>query len=102
MDANTTNANNYSTLALAFIDRVRQHNPLAAACLEQLLTAYGSRTAYLAAFALVHLKNQQLEKHYGPSKYELHAFTFCEEMRDTRAAMRLYEQAAAHLFPDER
>jgi len=88
----------YSEAAHEFIQQVRLQSSAAAACLEQIQSQDGSRAAYLAAFALIQLKRLQLERKYLPSQHDLHVFTFCEEMRDTAEAIRLYEQAAEHLL----
>jgi len=44
------------------------------------------------------LKQQQSQYGNATSQRDLHAFTYSEEMRDTPAALQLYEEAAAHLL----
>jgi hypothetical protein len=91
--------NSYGDAANQFVQQIRQLSPSAADCIEQIRDRFGTRAAYLAAFALILLKNQQVEKQFNPSQRDLYAFTYCEEMRDTAGAMQLYEEAANHLLP---
>jgi hypothetical protein len=89
----------YHEAAIEFIQQIRQYSSSAADCIEQIQLQYGIRAAYLAAFALVDLKHRQVKHQYNPSSHDLHAFTYCDEMRETAEAIRLYEAAAAHLLP---
>src|SRR5579871_2509889 len=89
-------SNAYSQVATEFIQQIRQDSPSAAECIEQIQGQYGTRAAYLAAFALLQLKRSQVEHGYPPNSQDLHAFTYCEEMRDTPEAIQLYEAAANH------
>lgn len=91
--------NSYGQAANEFVQQIRQLSPAAADCIEQIREQFGTRAAYLAAFALILLKNKQVETQYNPSQRDLYAFTYCEEMRETAAAMHLYEEAARHLLP---
>ena len=94
-----SSSNTYHEAATEFIQQIRQHSPSAADCIEQIQAQYGTRAAYLAAFALVYLKHSQIAHKYNPSQRELYLFTYCEEMRECAEAIRLYEDAAAHLMP---
>src|SRR6185436_11214813 len=93
----TENTHRYTDVAREFIDTLRQHSPHAAERVEQIREQYGTRAAYLAAFALVRLKTQQATSHYTPSQRDIHAFTYCEEMGETADAIRLYDEAVAYL-----
>ena len=91
--------NAYRDAAKAFIQQIGQHNPCAAAYIERIEVHYGTRAAYLAGFALVNLLERESLNHFLPSQYDLSAFTYCDEMRENAEAMRLYLDAAGHLFP---
>ena len=95
-----TNArsNAYSIVAAEYIEQIRQVCPVAAARLEQIQAQYGARAAYLAAFALANLHLHQAKTQRLPGRKDIFAYTYCAEMRDDPAALRLYEEAVAHLI----
>lgn len=83
----------YTQAADDYIQQIREHSPAAAASLDQIREKFGVRAAYLAAFALVVLK-QKLR----PAPDALKKFTFYQEMQDNAEAIRLYNDAAAKLL----
>jgi hypothetical protein len=100
-----TGAKPYGKAAAEYIEQIRQQSPPAADCLEHIQAQYGTRAVYLAAFALVFLKQRETEHSYATSAHDLHAFTYCEEMRNDALALQLYETAAAHFLrasPDDK
>ncbi|MEO8393716.1 MAG: hypothetical protein ABI700_12065 [Chloroflexota bacterium] len=88
----------YGDVAIQFIQQIREHSSSAADCLEQIQVDYGTRAAYLAAYALIFLKQWQTQQRYVASSQDLHAFTYCEEMKGNAEAIQLYEDAARHLL----
>ena len=88
----------YREAAIEFIQQIRQYSPPAADCIEQIQERYGTRAAYLAAFALAHLKVEQQAHKFSPSQKNIHAFTYCEEMAEIAEAIQLYEAAAGYLL----
>jgi len=99
--ASNSGSKAYSQVATEFMQQIRQYSPAAADCIDQIQVQYGTRAAYLAAFALLDLKQRQLKRRYKPSSQDLHAFTYCEEMAETAEAIRLYDDAVSHLLADE-
>jgi len=91
-------SNTYSEAAKEFIQEIRQHSSPAADCIEQIHAQFGTRAAYLAAFALAYLKQRQAHQKYPPSQHDLYAFTYCEEMQNSAEAIQLYKEAATHLL----
>ena len=90
----------YGQVAIEFNQQIRQYSAAAADCIEQIQAQFGTRAAYLAAFALIDLKQRQIKQHYNPSSKDLHAFTYCEEMAEIAEAIQLYDEAVGHLLAD--
>src|SRR4051794_10020806 len=88
----------YTQAAEVYIQQIRQYSLPAAGCLEQIRIQYGSYAAFLAAFALVVLRERRNRLHSLSSSEALKAFTYYEEMRDTDEAIQLYREAATYLL----
>ena len=91
---------NYGEATEDFLQQIQRVCPPAAQCVQQIRAAFGLRAAYLAAFALINLQQRQVQNRYPPSHHDLTAFTFWDELGECAGAVHLYEEAAAHLFPD--
>ena len=79
-------------------EQIRQLSPAAADCVERVRAKYGDCAAYLAAFALVVEQESFIQSSHFWARKDFIRFTFYEEMRNTPAAIQLYEEAAAHLL----
>ena len=89
--------NEYTDVADELTKEIRQISPAAADCIEQIRAKYGTRSAYLAAFALVIYQVRITRAGKVPLREDLTGFTYYEEMREIAEAIQLYEEAAAHL-----
>ena len=90
--------NEYTQAANEVTEDIREFSPAAADCIEQIEVQHGTRVAYLAAFVLVQLKRLQSERKCALSQQDIHAFTYCEEMRKNAEAIQLYDAAAGYLL----
>lgn len=89
----------YRPILLHFIQVIRQESEVAANCIEQIQEQYGTRPAYLAAYAVLVMK-QQHEEYKRPIKStDLNTYTFYDEWQHQAFALALYRQAAVNLFP---
>lgn len=89
----------YRPVLAHFVQAMRGDSEVAASCIEQIWEHYGTRAAYLAAYAILVMK-QQHEEYQRPVKSEdLKTYTFYDELQDQAYALVLYRQAAASLFP---
>lgn len=95
-----SNASSYRAALAELLTTFRALSPDAAECLAQLEQHFGTRAAYLAAYALHVLKIQADEHRRVPTIMTLKSFTFYEEMQQHPEAVALYYQATTHLFPD--
>ena len=93
-------AGDYGEATEDFLHQIRPVSPAAAQCVQQIRATFGLRAAYLAGFALINLQQRQVQNMYPPSRHDLTAFTFWDELCECAGAVHLYEEAAAHLFPD--
>nr|AUN37600.1 hypothetical protein [uncultured bacterium] len=87
----------YSDAADELTEEIRQLSPAAADCIEQIRAKFGTRPAYLAAFALIIYRERLHRAGKSAPIEDLKSFTYYEEMRDIGEAIQLYEEAAAHL-----
>ena len=88
----------YAAVADDLIEEIQEMSASAANCIEQLRTEYGTRAAYLAAFALVICRSNFPRSNPSFLGEALKEFVFYEEMHETAEAIRLYQEAAAHLL----
>jgi hypothetical protein len=90
----------YQAILAHFIQTVRTDSEVAANCIEQIWEHYGTRRAYLAAYAILVMK-QQYEENKRPVRSEdLNTYTFYDELCENAHALALYRQAAINLFPN--
>ena len=94
----STTTRSYGELATQTIQAVLEYNDDAARCIGLLRAEYGSRAAYLAAFAILMMKYDLDTYHHLPLKSDLYSFTFAEEMREHPDALRIYEEAACYIL----
>jgi hypothetical protein len=87
----------YTDAADELTQEIRQLSPAAADCIEQIRAKFGTRAAYLAAFALIIYRERLHRAGKSAPREDLKSFTYYEEMRDIAEAVQLYEEAAAHL-----
>jgi hypothetical protein len=87
--------NLYNNETDVLIEDIRQLSPVTANCIEQILTQYGERAAYLASIALI-VYRQELRRSSISSRKDLKEFTYYEEMHETTEAVQLYEKAAGY------
>ncbi len=98
LDSNSDTAA-YRDILAHFIQAVREDSEVAANCIEQIREHYGTRPAYLAAYAIVVMKYQN-EKYKRPVRAsDLNSYTFYEELQENAHALALYRQAAFNVFP---
>jgi len=90
----------YAAAASSFIQRIRDTNPTAADCLDQIQIAQGDQAAYHAAFALIILKERQVKYRSPLSIQDLYHFTAYEELRSSAECIHLYKEAARHYLID--
>lgn len=89
----------YRPVLAHFIQVIRAESEIAARCIEQIWEQFGTRPAYLAAYAILVMK-QQHEEYKRPIKSsDLNTYTFYDEWQDQAFALALYRQAAVNLFP---
>jgi hypothetical protein len=88
----------YARLAAEYVKHIREHSPASADCITQIETQFGSRASYLAAFALVMLKDHLNQSGYESLENALKSFTYYIEMETEAEAIRLYRDAANHLL----
>lgn|GEM_PF-4409665 len=90
----------YRAILAHFIQAIRSESEVAANCIEQIWEYYGTRRAYLAAYAIL-VMNQQYKENKRPVRSEdLNTYTFYDELHENAHALALYHQAAVNLFPD--
>src|SRR5688572_8915306 len=97
MDGSDTST--YRAVLAEFLPAIRESSEPAAAYIGQILEKYGSRAAYLAAYALLFIKLQQDERQREPHLQDLNTYTFYAEMGQDAEALALYRQAAVALLP---
>jgi hypothetical protein len=88
----------YAAVANDLIEEIQEISPAAADCIEQIRAKYGTRAAYLAAFALVLYRNGCTRSDHSVPGDDLKLFIFYEEMHEMVEAIRLYKDAAIYLL----
>jgi len=88
----------YAAVANDLTGEIREISASAANCIEQLRTTYGTRAAYLAAFALILCRNNVARPNQACLGEALKGFVFYEEMHETPEAIGLYKEAAVYLL----
>src|SRR5215207_11097115 len=77
----------YQSILAHFIQSVRSDSEVAARCIEQIWEHYGTRRAYLAAYAILVMK-QQYEENKRPIRSEdLNTYTFYDELHENAHAL---------------
>jgi len=90
----------YTHAANKLTQELRRLSPTAADCIEQIRTQYGTRAAYLAAFALIIYRERLRRSGKVSDREDLKRFIYYEEMRDNADAIELFEAASGYVLPE--
>src|SRR4051812_36811114 len=91
--------NDYTHAANEVTQELRRLSPSAADCVEQIRSQYGTRAAYLAAFALIIYQERLTRSGKASDREDLKRFIYYEEMRDNADAIELFEAASGYVLP---
>src|SRR5215216_5045240 len=90
----------YTHAANEVTQELRRLSPTAADCIEQIRTKYGTRAAYLAAFALIIYQERLTRSGKASDREDLKRYIYYQEMRDNADAIELFEAASGYVLPE--
>ena len=93
-------AHDYTHAANELTQELRRVSPTAADCIEQIRTRYGTRAAYLAAFALIIYRERLTRSGKASDREDLKRFMYYQEMCGIADAIELYEAASGYVLPE--
>ena len=90
----------YTHAANEVTEELRRLSPTAADCIEQIRTKYGTRAAYLAAFALIIYQERLTRSGKASDQEDLKRFVYYQEMQNKADAIELFEAASGYVLPE--